>query len=83
MHPTTCLIVLEYSPLFQTGMKFINKKVHTTSKVTVLGKLGGSVVEHLPSAQVVIPDSGIEWRLRLRGWGWGAAFSLCLSVSHE
>ena len=48
------------------------------------GRLGGSVVEHLPSAQVVIPGL-----IPALGSPWEACFSLCLClclsfcVSHE
>ena len=52
-----------------------------------LGNLGGSVVEHLPSAQVVIPGSSDESRIGLpsRSLLLPLLLSLPLSVcvSHE
>ena len=36
-----------------------------TRKSPGMGHLGGSVVEHLPLAQGVIPDPGIESHIRL------------------
>ena len=33
-----------------------------------MGRLGGSAVEHLPSAQDVIPGSRIEFPIRLPEW---------------
>ena len=54
-------------------------------KSVLMGRLGSSVVEHLPSAQVVILGSGIESHI---GLPTGSPLlplpvSLPLSVSHE
>ena len=56
-------------------------------KQMVLGCLGGSEVEHLPSAQGVIPGSGIESHfgllagslLLLRSMSLPLSLSVCLS----
>ena len=49
------------------------------------GHLGGSAVEHLPSAQGVIPGSGIKSRIKLpvRSLLLPLPVSLPLCVSHE
>ena len=54
-------------------------------KQSFLRCLGGSVVEHLPSAQDVILESGIESHLGLQGACFSFCLCLCLSlcVSHK
>ena len=53
------------------------------TKNIISGHLGGSVVEHVPLAQGVIPDPGIESRMRLPAWSLllPLPMSLPLSVS--
>ena len=46
-------------------------------KSSRLGCLGGSAVEHLPSAQIVIPGSGVEYHIGLLV---GSLLLLCLCL---
>ena len=48
-----------------------------------LGRLGGSAVERLPSAQGVIPGSRMESHIRLLVGSLLLALPLFLSVPHE
>ena len=56
-----------------------------------MGRLGGSVVEHLPLAQGMILGLGIESRIRLHTrslllslpMSLPLSLSLCLSLSHK
>ena len=50
-------------------------------KLENLGHLGGSVIEHLPSAQVVILESWIESRIGLPAWSLLLPLLLPLPVS--
>ena len=55
--------------------------------ITSLGHLGGSVVEHLPLAQGVIPGSGMEAYVGLPAWSLllplPVSLPLSVCVSHE
>ena len=52
-----------------------------------MGHLGGSVVEHLPSAQGMIPVSQIESHIGLPAWSLllplPVCVSACLSLSYS
>ena len=46
-----------------------------------MGRLGGSVVEHLPLAQGAIPGPGIEYHVRLPVWSPHLPLPLSLPLS--